>query len=79
MGYASLDQKGIGMHLRQFARAFIIDDATHRVVFVSIDSCMISDSVKREVSAFVFRTEQQMMTHASEILTNCCIRIFKFR
>lgn len=49
MGYASLDQKGIGMHLRQFARAFIIDDGKHRVAFVSIDACMISDSIKREV------------------------------
>lgn len=49
MGYASLDQKGIGLHLRQFARAFIIDDDKHRVAFVSVDACMISDSVKREV------------------------------
>lgn len=49
MGYASLDQKGIGLHLRQFARAYIIDDGKHRVAFVSIDACMISDSIKREV------------------------------
>lgn len=52
MGYASLDQKGIGMHLRQFARAYLIDDAKHRIAFVSVDSCMISDSVKREVINF---------------------------
>lgn len=49
MGYASLSQRGQGLHTRQFARAFIIDDDTNRVVFVSVDACMISDSVKREV------------------------------
>lgn len=49
MGYAELNQRGKGLHLRQFSRAFIIDDGENRVVFVSVDACMISDSVKREV------------------------------
>lgn len=49
MGYAELNQRGKGLHLRQFARSFIIDDGVNRVVFVSVDACMISDSIKREV------------------------------
>ncbi|ERL84934.1 neutral ceramidase [Dendroctonus ponderosae] len=49
MGYAKLTQKGCGIHLRQFARAFIFDDGTTRVVFVSADACMISHGLKNAV------------------------------
>lgn len=52
MGYANLDQRGHGLHTRQFARSYIIDDGTNRVVFVTVDACMISDSVKREVVTY---------------------------
>lgn len=50
MGYAQVSQKGHGLHLRQYARAFIIDDNVKRVVFVSFDGAMIGHSVKRDVN-----------------------------
>ncbi|CAO1418967.1 unnamed protein product [Diamesa serratosioi] len=49
MGYAKIQQKGHGIHLRQFARAFIMDDGSKRVVFVSVDAGMISHAVKLNV------------------------------
>ncbi|XP_033099666.1 neutral ceramidase-like isoform X2 [Anneissia japonica] len=51
MGYAKPDQKTSGIHLRQFSRAFIIEDKTsgNRTVFVSIDACMGAQSVTLEV------------------------------
>lgn len=50
MGYAQLKQRGHGIHTRQFARAFIIEDSPgNRVVFVSVDAGMISHAVKRNV------------------------------
>lgn len=51
MGYANIKQRGQGLHLRQFSRAFIIDDGQKRVVFVSVDGAMISHAVKRNVCA----------------------------
>lgn len=50
MGYAQMQQRGQGLHLRQFSRAFIVDDDTKRVVFVSVDGAMISHPLKRDVS-----------------------------
>lgn len=50
MGYAHVSQRGQGLHLRQFARSFIIDDGTKRVVFVSVDGAMISHPIRRDVS-----------------------------
>ncbi|XP_014616337.1 PREDICTED: neutral ceramidase [Polistes canadensis] len=49
MGYAKMDQKGSGIHLRTFSRAFIIDDGEERFVFVSVDSSMIGIEVRKEV------------------------------
>lgn len=49
MGYAKMDQKGSGLHLRTFARSFIIDDGEQRIVFVSVDSAMIGHDVKAAV------------------------------
>lgn len=53
MGYANLKQRGHGIHLRQFARAFIVvdDDTQNRIVFVSVDAAMMGASVKRKVVA----------------------------
>lgn len=50
MGYAKMDQKGSGLHLRTFSRAFIIDDGEERFVFVSVDSAMIGNDIRQEVS-----------------------------
>lgn len=50
MGYAQLSQKGEGIHLRQFSRAFIIEDEQeNRVAFVSFDAGMVGNAVKRAV------------------------------
>lgn len=49
MGYAQVSQKGHGLHLRQYSRAFIVDDNAKRVVFVSFDGAMIGHTVKRDV------------------------------
>ncbi|XP_076396193.1 neutral ceramidase isoform X4 [Megachile rotundata] len=49
MGYAKIDQKGSGIHLRTFSRAFIVDDGEQRFVFVSVDSAMIGNGVRQAV------------------------------
>lgn len=49
MGYAKIDQKGSGLHLRTFSRAFIIDDGEERFVFVSVDSAMIGNGIRQTV------------------------------
>lgn len=50
MGYAQLSQKGEGIHLRQFSRAFIVeDDHQNRVVYVSFDAGMVGNAIKRAV------------------------------
>ncbi|XP_071438789.1 neutral ceramidase [Hetaerina americana] len=49
MGYANLDQKGRGIHLRQFSRAFVIGDGHVRLVFASVDVGMIGHGVREGV------------------------------
>ncbi|CAH2241580.1 jg3916 [Pararge aegeria aegeria] len=51
MGYANLEQSGHGIHLRQFSRAFVLEDESNstRFVFVSVDAAMMGIGVRREV------------------------------
>lgn len=50
MGYANPSQKGGGIHLRQFSRAFIFqDESGHRLAFVSVDCGMIGSGLRKEV------------------------------
>lgn len=49
MGYAKMDQRGEGLHLRQFSRAFIFDDGVERLVFVTADCGMIGTGVRKAV------------------------------
>lgn len=49
MGYASPSPLTSGIHTRLYSRAFVIEDDTNRVVFVSVDVGMIDQSVKTEV------------------------------
>lgn len=49
MGYAKSTQKGSGLHLRQFARAFIIENGTNRITFVSIDAAMVGHGLRKQV------------------------------
>ncbi|XP_026481963.1 neutral ceramidase [Ctenocephalides felis] len=51
MGYANIAQKGTGIHLRQFSRAFVFDDGTSRNVFVSVDAGMIGQALRRDIIA----------------------------
>lgn len=50
MGYGRADQKGAGLHLRQWSRAYIVDDGIERVVFVNVDVGMMGDGVCHRVS-----------------------------
>ena len=50
MGYANPGQRGEGLHLRQFARSFIVSSNGNSVVFVTIDAAMVSIAVKLVVS-----------------------------
>jgi len=49
MGYAVPNQRGSGIHLRLYARAFIMDDGSKRIVTVNMDCGMGSDVVKQRV------------------------------
>ncbi|GIY01397.1 neutral ceramidase [Caerostris darwini] len=49
MGYAQLGQRTAGIHLRQFSRAFVVDDGKSRILFISIDAGMTSQVIYLEV------------------------------
>ncbi|MBB5934614.1 neutral/alkaline ceramidase [Streptomyces zagrosensis] len=50
MGYARLDQQTSGIHTRQWARAFVVEQpGGQRAVFVSADAGMIMQGVHQEV------------------------------
>ncbi|KAK1793706.1 hypothetical protein P4O66_001421 [Electrophorus voltai] len=49
MGYANPKQTAAGIHTRLFSRAFIVDDGSRRVVFVSADIGMVSQRLRLEV------------------------------
>ncbi|XP_065225637.1 neutral ceramidase [Planococcus citri] len=49
MGYANIDQKGQGIHLRQFSRAFIVSEHNQNFVFISVDCGMIGNGLRKEV------------------------------
>lgn len=50
MGYAQINQRGHGIHTRQYARTFIVEDSPeNRIVYVTVDAGMITHVVKRNV------------------------------
>jgi len=53
MGYNAPDQVTAGIHMRQFARAFIIEDNSNRIVFVNVDCHSIDQIIKLEVKYIV--------------------------
>ncbi|KAG5893006.1 hypothetical protein JTB14_037199 [Gonioctena quinquepunctata] len=55
MGYAKAGQKGCGIHLRQYSRAYIFDDGKNRVAFVTIDACMMNHGVRQSIHTKEFR------------------------
>ncbi|XP_046453897.1 neutral ceramidase-like [Daphnia pulex] len=50
MGYANPAQLSAGIHTRQYSRAFIVDDGSQRVVFISVDCALMDQVIKTEVS-----------------------------
>uniref|UniRef100_A0A4W5MNA8 Neutral ceramidase n=1 Tax=Hucho hucho TaxID=62062 RepID=A0A4W5MNA8_9TELE len=48
MGYANLEQTAAGIHTRLFSRAFIVDNGSKRVVFVTADIGMVSQRLRLE-------------------------------
>ncbi|XP_068081600.1 neutral ceramidase isoform X2 [Anabrus simplex] len=69
MGYAKLTQKGRGIHLRQFSRAFIVDDGNSRFVFVSVDCGMIGNGLRREVINMLKTRYGSMYTEKNVMLS----------
>ncbi|KAK4881471.1 hypothetical protein RN001_004790 [Aquatica leii] len=49
LGYANPSQKGSGLHLRQYARSYIIEKKPNRIVFVSIDTAMVGFALRIKV------------------------------
>jgi neutral ceramidase len=69
MGYGKSSQKGCGIHLRQFSRAFIFDDGTKRAVFVSVDAGMMAHGVHYAVLAQLRKLYQDTYTQENVILS----------
>ncbi|KOC68485.1 Neutral ceramidase [Habropoda laboriosa] len=69
MGYANIDQKGSGLHLRTFSRAFIIDDGAERFVFVSVDSAMIGNGVRQSVLEELHKLYGNMYTEKNVMIS----------
>lgn len=46
MGYVQFKQTGYGIHYRQYARAFIIQDGNTMLTFVNLDLCFTTSSIK---------------------------------
>ena len=59
-----MDQKGAGIHLRTFSRAFIIDDGEQRFVFVTVDSAMVGHDAKAAVSLIIRFNDLLVITHS---------------
>ncbi|XP_019871474.2 neutral ceramidase isoform X2 [Aethina tumida] len=69
MGYAKTGQKGCGIHLRQFARAFILDDGETRAAFVTVDTCMGAHGLRRSVLDKLREKYGEMYTENNLILS----------
>uniref|UniRef100_A0A673FVV1 Neutral ceramidase n=1 Tax=Sinocyclocheilus rhinocerous TaxID=307959 RepID=A0A673FVV1_9TELE len=53
-GYANTEQTVRGIHTRLFSRAFIVDDGSKRVVFITADIGMVSQRLRLEVAHTLF-------------------------
>jgi neutral ceramidase len=49
MGYANPAQLSAGIHTRQYSRAFIVNDGSQSVVFISVDCALMDQVIKTEV------------------------------
>ncbi|XP_053665175.1 neutral ceramidase [Anopheles marshallii] len=70
MGYAQVTQRGTGIHLRQYARSFVIEDEPGtRVVFVSVDAGMMGHAVKRDVLAVLQKKYGPLYTDENVVIS----------
>ncbi|XP_050099664.1 neutral ceramidase [Anopheles aquasalis] len=70
MGYAQITQRGTGIHLRQYARSYIVDDGGGgRFVFVAVDAGMMGHAVKRDVLAVLQKKYGQLYTQANVVIS----------
>ena len=63
MGYAKLDQRDLGIHFRQWSRAFIIADGSSTVVFISADVCMATQLMKMRVCRITYYCNFVLFMH----------------
>lgn len=80
MGYGDPEQVGQGIHLRQFARTFIVEDADQkRIVFVSVDAGMISHVVKRNVVQELQKKYESLYNYENVMIsgTRECLKYLK--
>ena len=62
MGYGKSSQKTQGIHIRQHSRAFAFqDDQGKNNVFVSVDSGMMGQLVKKKVNSVIFSHSKLMV------------------
>ncbi|RZC32111.1 neutral ceramidase [Asbolus verrucosus] len=69
MGYAKSSQKGCGIHLRQFSRAFIVDDDVKRAAFVSVDAAMMAHGVVEAVLNRLSKVYNNTYTESNLVLS----------
>ncbi|XP_038133881.1 neutral ceramidase [Cyprinodon tularosa] len=69
MGYANSQQKAAGIHTRLYSRAFIIDDGSQRVVFVTVDVGMISQRLRLEVLKALKEKYGELYRHDNVVLS----------
>ncbi|XP_001658093.2 neutral ceramidase [Aedes aegypti] len=69
MGYAQLSQRGYGIHLRQYSRAFIFEESGKRAVFVSVDAGMMGHAVKRDVIAVLQKKYGELYTMENVVIS----------
>ncbi|XP_068632351.1 neutral ceramidase [Battus philenor] len=71
MGYANFEQTGHGIHLRQFARAFVLadDNGGKRMVFVSVDAAMMGNGVRKEVLKRLKKRYGELYTENNVIIS----------
>ncbi|XP_044261927.1 neutral ceramidase-like [Tribolium madens] len=69
IGYGKSNQKGCGIHLRQFSRAFVIDDGSQRVAFVSVDAGMMGYGVRKAVISRLQKQYKDTYTESNLILS----------
>ncbi len=66
-GYADLAHEARGLHLRQFSRAFIVDDQddviSHRAVYVVAEMTMMTHALRQGVSTSVLTSHKGTCTH----------------